>query len=90
VRVKGCPEREDYNHLLNIKMILHAQQASKQVLTIELTDPEQNSFFLYTLDCSETDFHVLRSEQHLLFDFQLFPSYITQHLDSCTSSQQGD
>ena len=86
MRVKGCPDREDYNHNLNIKMILHAQQASKQVLTIELTDPEQNTFFLYSLDCSETDFHVLKSEQNLHFDFQVFPSYIIQHLESCTAS----
>jgi hypothetical protein len=45
-----------------------------------------NPYFLYTLDCSETDFHVLRSEQHFLFDFQMFPSYIIQHLESCMSS----
>lgn len=41
---------------------------------------------MYTLDCSESDFHVLRNEQHFLFDFQMFPSYIINHLESCQAS----
>ena len=68
VRVKSA-DRDDFTQQLSIKLTLFAQQASKQVLTIELTDPDQNTYFLYTLDCSESDFLVLRSEQHFLFDF---------------------
>jgi hypothetical protein len=85
VRVK-CPDREEFTQLLNVKLVLHASQSSssqQQVLTIELTDPDNNPYFLYSLDCSESDFHVLRSEQQFLFDFQMFPSYILQHLEQC-------
>lgn len=90
VRVK-CPDREEFTQLLSVKLVLHAQQSSnsqQQVLTLELTDPDQNAYFLYTLDCSESDFHVLRSEQQFLFDFQMFPSYIMQHLESCMASSE--
>ena len=87
VRVK-CQDREEFTQVLNVKLITHTAQSnssSQKVLTIELTDPENNPFFLYTLDCSESDFHVLRAEQQFLFDFQMFPSYIMQHIDSCLS-----
>ena len=40
---------------------------------------------MYTLDCAESDFHVLRAEQQFLFDFQMFPAYIMQHIESCLS-----
>ena len=68
-------------------MVIHAPSSNshQQILTIELTD-EQNPYFLYSLDCSETDFHVLKSEQSFLFDFQMFPSYIIQHLENCLAS----
>lgn len=64
MRVK-CPDREEFTQPLNLKMVLHAPQASghqQHVLSLELTDAEHNPFFLYTLDCSEADFHLLRTE----------------------------
>jgi len=64
-----------------IKLILHAPQAnSSQVLTVELTDPEQVPYFLYTLDCSETEFQQLKADQGFIFAFQLFPLFITDLL----------
>jgi hypothetical protein len=38
------------------------------VLVIEITD-ETSPFFLYTLECSEQDFHILKQEQYLNVDF---------------------
>jgi Centriolar protein SAS N-terminal len=52
-----------------------------------VTDVDHNPYFLYTLDCEESDFHALRQQQHFLFDFQLFPSFITQHLDNCATQK---
>lgn len=64
------PDREDFTQQLGIKIVIHAQSSNsqQQVLTIELTD-EQNPYFLYTLECSETDYHLLKSEQQLIVDF---------------------
>ena len=59
------------------------------MLSIELTD-DINSYFLYYLNCSETDFVVLKQEQQFLFDFQKFPNYIIQHLESCVASYTQD
>ncbi len=46
---------------MNVKMVLHAQASGsqQQLLTLELTD-EANAYFLYTLDCSESDFHMIK------------------------------
>lgn len=49
-------------------------------MTLELTD-EQNPYFLYSLDCLETDFHQIKVKQHFNFDFQHFPYYITKLLE---------
>ena len=60
-----CQDREDYVTLLNIKMIIHAPNSSSsqsQILTVELTD-EEDPFFIYTMDCSEQDYHILKNEQ---------------------------
>ena len=60
-----CQDREDYVTCLNIKMIMHAPNTSSaqtQILTVELTD-EEDPYFVYTMDCSEQDYHILKNEQ---------------------------
>jgi spindle assembly abnormal protein 6 len=90
VRVK-CHDREDFTQGLNVKLNLHAQQVSttsqQHVLTFELTDPLSNPYFLYTVDISESDFHLLRQQQNFRFDFQSFPAYIIKHLEQ--SGEEG-
>jgi spindle assembly abnormal protein 6 len=51
---------------------------------MELTD-EQDPLFLYTLACSEQDFHILKAEQQLLVDFQAFPQSFVELLNFCSS-----
>lgn len=53
-------------------------------MTLELTD-EQNPYFLYTLDCLESDFHMIKTGQQFHFDFQTFPHYIAEQLEKCIS-----
>ena len=69
---------------LTIKITLSAASSSSQqhTLTLELTD-EANPQFLYTLECSEQDFHILKQEQQLLVDFQAFPQKFVELLDYC-------
>jgi hypothetical protein len=46
-------------------LIIHAPNSSNsqsQMLTLELTD-EEDPFFIYTLDISEQDYHILKNEQ---------------------------
>lgn len=43
------------------------------MLTLELTD-EEDPFFIYTLDISEQDYHILKNEQQIMVDFQQFPN----------------
>lgn len=38
------------------------------MLTLELTD-EDDPFFIYTLDISEQDYHILKNEQQIMVDF---------------------
>lgn len=57
-------DREDYTSPLTIKMIIHApnsQNSQTQMLTVEVTD-EEDPYFIYTMDCSEQDYHILKNE----------------------------
>ena len=49
---------------------------------IQLTDPS-DPFFYYSLEVSETEFHVLKKEQSLLVDFSTFPANLVDLLDHC-------
>ena len=44
---------------LTIKLVIHAPSSQSQMLTLELTD-EEDPFFIYSLDISEQDYHVLK------------------------------
>lgn len=50
-----------------------------QLLHVEITD-EKDAFFLFSLTLGESDFHVLKSEQRLLVDFQTFPEKFVEML----------
>jgi predicted DCC family thiol-disulfide oxidoreductase YuxK len=85
-RMRAPGRHEDFNQYLGIKISLHAhaQSANQQVLMMELTD-EQDPLFLFQLSCSEQDFHILKSEQQLLVDFQAFPQSFVELLNFCSS-----
>eukprot|EP00922_Rhytidocystis_sp_ex-Travisia-forbesii_P016392 GHVS01024391.1.p1 GENE.GHVS01024391.1~~GHVS01024391.1.p1 ORF type:complete len:916 (+),score=198.09 GHVS01024391.1:67-2814(+) len=53
-----------------------------QVLRVELTY-EADPYFLFTLEVGESDFHVLKSEQRLLVNFQTFPAKFVELLEEC-------
>ncbi len=83
VRVKS-PDREDWKALLSIKIeVKPAGGHSKElVISVELTD-EKDPFFFFHMECTETDFLSLKSEQNLLVDFQQFPSMLVELLGHC-------
>ena len=63
IRVKS-QDREEYDQQFLVKLALHAQSTTsqQQLLSLEVTD-EVNPYFLYTLECLETDFHLIKQGQ---------------------------
>eukprot|EP00922_Rhytidocystis_sp_ex-Travisia-forbesii_P016391 GHVS01024390.1.p1 GENE.GHVS01024390.1~~GHVS01024390.1.p1 ORF type:complete len:913 (+),score=202.00 GHVS01024390.1:383-2740(+) len=53
-----------------------------QVLRVELTY-EADPYFLFSLEVGESEFHVLKSEQRLLVNFQTFPAKFVELLEEC-------
>lgn len=88
IRIKS-PER-DYKHQLNVKLVLHAQSSTNKqsIVRLEVTDPDPEQLFLYTLDCAESDFHIFKVEQHFHSSFQEFPKFIIANLQTCQSTTQ--
>lgn len=39
------------------------------MLTLELSDQE-DPYFIYSMDISEQDYHILKNEQQIMVDFQ--------------------
>lgn len=81
VRVKA-PDREGWQTLLSIKIENRSLGRNGQGFAIELTD-ETDSFFIYSLECSEADFLAIKADQNLVFDFQMFPSKFIELLEMC-------
>lgn len=80
------PEREDRSASLTVALTYAVgQPRSQQVLHVQLTD-ESDPYLLYTLDISEDDFHLLKSEQSILVDFATFPSKLVELLRHCQSA----
>lgn len=75
-------QREDFTLPLGLKISLVAQSNQSQTLVIELTD-EADPLFLYQMACTEQDYHILKSEQQLLVDFQAFPVSFTELVQYC-------
>ena len=72
----------DYFKPLGLKISLQQQAQSQQTLFIELTD-ESDPLFLHQMVCTEQDFHILKSDQQLLVDFQAFPLSFTELIQYC-------
>eukprot|EP00922_Rhytidocystis_sp_ex-Travisia-forbesii_P016383 GHVS01024382.1.p1 GENE.GHVS01024382.1~~GHVS01024382.1.p1 ORF type:complete len:887 (+),score=174.46 GHVS01024382.1:215-2662(+) len=59
-----------------------ASGTCNQVLRVELTY-EADPYFLFSLEVGENEFHVLKSEQRLLVNFQTFPAKFVELLEEC-------
>eukprot|EP01022_Parablepharisma_sp_SALTPOND_P015114 TRINITY_DN2110_c0_g1_i2.p3 TRINITY_DN2110_c0_g1~~TRINITY_DN2110_c0_g1_i2.p3 ORF type:complete len:568 (+),score=112.13 TRINITY_DN2110_c0_g1_i2:387-2090(+) len=82
VRIKA-PDREEWQTMLSIKIEMKTIGGhNEQMLNFELTD-ENDPFFLFTMECGESDFITLKNEQNLIFDFQLFPNKFIELLELC-------
>ena len=80
------PEREDRSTTLTVALTYTVgQPRNQQVLHIQLTD-ESDPYLLYTLDISEDDFHLLKTEQSILVDFATFPSKLVELLRQCQAA----
>ena len=55
------------------------------MLTVEITD-ELDPYFVYKMDCSEQDYHILKTEQQIMVDFQQFPNQFVELLNYCDGS----
>ena len=87
-RIKS-PDREDWRSLLNIKVETKAAGSHKEpMLVIEITD-EKDPFFLYTMECGESDYLTIKNEQNLIMDYQQFPGMIIELLErSCSAKKE--
>ena len=86
VRVRHT-DREEYQALLQIKISLLPTSQSSSSLTVELTDGE-DPFFIYAMECSEADYHILKTEQQIMVDFQSFPAQFVELLQMCGQQSQ--
>lgn len=80
VRVKA-PDRDELTSMLTTRLRLD-RSAHHLALVFEVTE-ESDPFFYYSLSVGEGDFHVLKTEQRLLVDFQTFPSRLVDLLQTC-------
>lgn len=77
-------DREEKFSLLHISVSMNNVTGTHhQVLVIEVTD-ETDPFFLYALECGETEFHAIKQEQAILVDFLTFPHKLIELLQMCT------
>ncbi|KAI9199709.1 uncharacterized protein BJ171DRAFT_517588 [Polychytrium aggregatum] len=81
-------ERRHSGITVQIRMA-HKQGGRLKVLQFRITD-EADPYFLYQLDIAEDDFHILKTEQNLLVDFQQFPEKVTELLDLCILCRSDD
>ena len=57
----------------------------ENLLHVEVTD-EDEPFFLYTLDVSEEEFHLLKQDQNLVVEFQSFAPMFIELLEHCVKN----
>ena len=89
VRIKS-PDREEWQTMLSLKVEMKTIGGHNDpILMIELTD-ENNPFFLFTLECGESEFISLKAEQNLVFDFQQFPSKFIEILELCPAVKKAN
>ena len=58
---------------------------TEHLIHCEVTD-DHDSYFLYTLDVGETDYHQLKHDQSLVVNFDVFPSKLIDLIELCVSS----
>ncbi|OMJ79613.1 hypothetical protein SteCoe_20343 [Stentor coeruleus] len=76
-------DREEKFALLHISVSMNSVTGTHhQVLVIEVTD-ETDPFFLYALECGESEFHAIKQEQAILVDFLTFPLKLIELLQMC-------
>lgn len=79
-------DRDDRQTTLTVNMsFTTGQPRNQKVLHIQVTD-ESDAYLLYTLDISEDDFHLLKTEQSILVDFPTFPSKFVELLRQCQAA----
>ena len=77
-------DREEKFCILHIAVSMNNVSGTHhQVLVIEVTD-DTDPFFLYALECGESEFHILKREQAILVDFLTFPHKLIELLQMCT------
>lgn len=83
VRIRSLDREEKYS-LLHIAVSMNNISGSHHhILVIEVTD-ESDPFFLYALECGESEFHAIKQEQAILVDFLTFPHKLIELLQTCT------
>jgi len=55
---------------------------------VSLGSLQYDPFFYYSLEVSESDFHILKKEQSLLVDFAAFPAKFIELLEQCIGSAE--
>jgi hypothetical protein len=61
---------------------LHIRKDPRKVLELVITQ-DADPFFLYSLSLTDDDYHILKSEQGLVVDFNVFPDKVIELLSGC-------
>ncbi len=84
------PDREEWQQMLTLKLEVRTTgPRSEQTLMIELTD-ENDPFFLYAMECGESEFINLKNEQNIIVDFQQFPGKFIELLEHCQVARRAN
>jgi len=78
------PGRDEYVAAVTVRL-RPDNPVHPRSLLLELTD-ESDLFFYHSLLLGEGDFHTLKTEQHLLVEFQSFPAQLVELLRRCMDS----
>ncbi len=84
VRIYGA-DRDDRLATLVVRVLNGMKVSStlrENLLHIELTD-ESDPYFLYSMDVSEEDYHMLKADQNLLVEFHNFAPKFIELLEHC-------
>jgi spindle assembly abnormal protein 6 len=73
---------------ISINVSINSKERFK-TLFVQMTDPT-DPYFLFHLQITEEDFHLLKTDQNLLVDFFQFPTKFVELLDSCISCGRQD
>lgn len=85
VRLKPADQDEHTTRLFARLRLETQTERHFPVLLFELSN-KSDPYFLYGLTVGEADFHLLKTEQCLLVDFQAFPAMLVELLNGCLPS----